>query len=560
MKPSMLVTLATWTVEHLAFGLKSEALSGDLLEELHFGRSAGWYCRQVCCAIAAGALSRLRDCALPLIFCAGWSSLYHGWSLLGQAALSHASKGGRPALAWPYSALFPLGYGMVPAVAFVWLGFFIYLLSRPAMFQELTIARILCGLSASLNVLLICTVVLLHRFKHSRLGLDSITRRDFYSAFHLFAISIPLALSLLAALLLTIPRTPRLMRRRRLSGRHLFEKVLRIAQLSCLAFVLFGASKAQTQPADRTQQRPDSSPHAIQFVTVDQDVKLEVLDWGGTGRPLIFLAGLGNDAHVFDSFAPKFNEHYHVYGITRRGFGASSKPAPDGENYSADRLGDDVLAVMNALKLENPVLAGHSLAGEELSSIGSRFPHKVAGLIYLDAGYGYAYYDENHGSAIFDFFQLKKQLDEITSGRARDQRNAMQAMSTDVSRFDRDIAEAMKRDAFVPELHFPSSAIPPIALAINLGGEKYTSIPVPILAIFACPHNFDFDRSLRDDPDLKARIVADDAVTTSRQADALASGVPTAHVVRLANADHYVFRSNEADVMREMNAFLSNLH
>jgi pimeloyl-ACP methyl ester carboxylesterase len=126
----------------------------------------------------------------------------------------------------------------------------------------------------------------------------------------------------------------------------------------------------------------------VQFVAVDHDVRLEVLDWGGTGRPLIFLAGLGNDAHVFDKFAPKFTANYHVYGITRRGFGASSKPAPANGNYSADRLGDDVLAVMEVLKLDQPVLAGHSLAGEELSSIGSRHPERVAGLIYLEAGYG----------------------------------------------------------------------------------------------------------------------------------------------------------------------------
>jgi len=301
---------------------------------------------------------------------------------------------------------------------------------------------------------------------------------------------------------------------------------------------------------------------ALSFIyrhTVDEDVKLEVLDWGGSGRPLIFLAGLGNDAHVFDNFAPKFTAHHHVYGITRRGFGASSKPAPEGDNYSADRLGDDVLAVMNALQLERPVLVGHSLAGEELSSIGSRYPEKIAGLIYLDAGYGYAYYDKTHGDTIFDFFQLKKQLDEFTSGQVRDPRHSIQEMSSDVSAFDRDLQEAIKRDPSVPELHPPSSAIPPIILAINLGGQKYANIPVPILAIFACPHNFDFDRALRNNPRLKAEVMAEDTFTTSRQADAFAAGVPSAHVVRLANADHYVFRSNEADVIREMNAFLSNL-
>src|SRR5229473_2585605 len=108
----------------------------------------------------------------------------------------------------------------------------------------------------------------------------------------------------------------------------------------------------------------DPSPHSIRFVMVDRDVKLEVLDWGGSGRPLVFMAGLGNTAHIFDDFAPKLAGQYHVYGITRRGFGASSTPA---SGYSADRLGDDVIAVIDSLKLNGAVLAGHSIAGEELS-------------------------------------------------------------------------------------------------------------------------------------------------------------------------------------------------
>jgi len=44
-------------------------------------------------------------------------------------------------------------------------------------------------------------------------------------------------------------------------------------------------------------------------------------------------------AHRFDSFAPRFAGQQHVYGITRRGFGASSKPGPATSNYSADHLG-----------------------------------------------------------------------------------------------------------------------------------------------------------------------------------------------------------------------------
>src|ERR1700677_3535593 len=103
-------------------------------------------------------------------------------------------------------------------------------------------------------------------------------------------------------------------------------------------FVLIAAFSALL-PADR---KDDPSPHNTSFISVDNDVRLEVLDWGGSGRSLVLLAGLGNTAHVFDKFAPKLTGAYHVYGITRRGFGASSAPSPSPDNYRADRLGDDV--------------------------------------------------------------------------------------------------------------------------------------------------------------------------------------------------------------------------
>ena len=98
-------------------------------------------------------------------------------------------------------------------------------------------------------------------------------------------------------------------------------------------------------------------PYKEEFIPVEENVKLQVLDWGGTGRPVILLAGLGYDAHEWDSFAPKLVPQYHVYAVTRRGFGASSAPKPDNTDYSANRLGDDVLAVMDALKINRPIVA-----------------------------------------------------------------------------------------------------------------------------------------------------------------------------------------------------------
>lgn len=309
---------------------------------------------------------------------------------------------------------------------------------------------------------------------------------------------------------------------------------------------------------DRTAWPLDPSPHTVRFVTVDHDVKLEVLDFGGTGRTVVLLTGFGANAHVYDKFAPKLVPEYHVYAITRRGFGASSAPAT---GYSADRLGDDVLEVLDQLKINRPVLVGHSLGGEELSSIGSRHPDKVAGLVYLDAAYGYAYYDAAHGYLDIDVNDLLKKLAALQSTRLTGQAAlAQELLTTDLPRFEQDLQGVLKdAQARPPALRaMQSDPAAPVTQAIGKGMQKYSGLTVPVLAIFAVPHD-DFDRLLANDPEARAAFEARDEETTGAQATAFEKANPSARVVRLAHADHEVYRSNEADVLREMNAFISTL-
>jgi non-heme chloroperoxidase len=294
----------------------------------------------------------------------------------------------------------------------------------------------------------------------------------------------------------------------------------------------------------------DSSPHKVQFVTVEPGVRLEVLDWGGHGRPLIFLTGNGDTAHAFDNFAPKFTGQNHVYGITRKGFGASSKPAPANGNYSADRLGDDAFAVMQALRIERPVLVGHSLAGEELSSIGSRFPNKVSGLIYLDAVASWSFYDPAHPQVEIEMNGIKKRIEEIEAGGV-DEQEKLRELETAIASFETVLHQNNEDVKTMPPLP-PRS---PIGAALNFGAEKYTSIPVPVLAIFACPH--DWSHFFPTDPERRAARLAADTAACSARAESFAKGVPTARVVRIPNADHYVYRSNEAQVIDEMMKFLN---
>src|SRR5262249_51274930 len=84
----------------------------------------------------------------------------------------------------------------------------------------------------------------------------------------------------------------------------------------------------------------DTSPHRVLKVQTAPNVTLEVLDWSGQGPALVLLAGMGTTAHIYDDFAPKLTSEFHVWGITRRGFGASSQPTT---GYDPVTLGADIL-------------------------------------------------------------------------------------------------------------------------------------------------------------------------------------------------------------------------
>ena len=99
-----------------------------------------------------------------------------------------------------------------------------------------------------------------------------------------------------------------------------------------------------------------------------------------------------------------------------------------------------------------------------------------------------------------------------------------------------------------------AASTPPPARAILAGSQKYTKIPVPILAIYAVPR--DLGPQGGADPAARAAAEKRDEETVGTQADAFEKGVPTAHVVRIPHANHNVFISNEADVLREINQFL----
>jgi pimeloyl-ACP methyl ester carboxylesterase len=148
------------------------------------------------------------------------------------------------------------------------------------------------------------------------------------------------------------------------------------------------ARESPTNPADSNYAVapadtawPDPAPHRAGYA-ISGGVRIHYLDFGGSGEPLVFLTGLGSSAHIFDDLAPRFTDKFRVVAITRRGHAESDHPST---GYTLDTLVADLTAVLDTLGLRRVNLAGHSIAGGELSRFALLYPDRVASLIYLDA-------------------------------------------------------------------------------------------------------------------------------------------------------------------------------
>jgi len=321
-----------------------------------------------------------------------------------------------------------------------------------------------------------------------------------------------------------------------------------------MLLVALGVPLQSQQPADWK----DPSSHVTRFVTVSQNVRLEVLDWGGSGMPLVLLAGGGDTAHVFDEFASKLIADFHVYGITRRGFGESGFAPPAS---GADGYGDDVLAILDALKLERAVLVGHSIGGQELSSIATRHPNRVAALVYLDAAYPYAF-DNGKGPALKEFHDLRGPQPPPPTATDLVSFPALRHYYMRVLGFSFPEAELRQKRSVNADGHLGRPRDFPGYSSLLAGMKKYVDIPVPALVFFGIPQGLGIWVDNSTDPKVRGHARAYLAALTpliERQANLIEDGIPTVRVVRLAGAHHYVYLSHEAEVLREMRSFLSRL-
>jgi len=238
-----------------------------------------------------------------------------------------------------------------------------------------------------------------------------------------------------------------------------------------------------------SKQKPstwtDTASHKSAFVTAN-GIKINYLDWGGTGPVLILIHGFGDSPHVFDDLAPAFTDRFHVIAYARRGHGRSDAKGP----FDGATLVEDLRGLMDALGITKAHLAGHSMGGNEITGMASKYPERVDRIVYLEAGYDWA--DTSFASAMKSFpsYYLAPPaaaMKSLDAHRAYT-RSAIPAI-TDTSRY-----EAELRDQVIVQpdgslrMALTDSVSQLMVETLLSWRKEYTKVHSPVLSIYATTH------------------------------------------------------------------------
>jgi pimeloyl-ACP methyl ester carboxylesterase len=301
-----------------------------------------------------------------------------------------------------------------------------------------------------------------------------------------------------------------------------------------LAMLCISATWTPASPLPANTSAPKTG-----FVTAN-GIKLHYLDWGGGGETILFLPGFNNTAHVYDHFAPRFTDQFHVIGLTRRGVGESDKPA---DGYDTTTRVQDIRQFLDILGIRKASLIGHSMAGDELTLFATRYPDRVTKLVYLDAAYDRT--PEGYLAGLTDPTNKPDMM----------QRLRMEALG-------------MPEAADIPVENMPPAKDWAILVATHKAvfafRPDYTKVQAPALAFYAVTANQHYPSHwLPDGEDAGVRAKAEDWWREKGHAlmrepvEQFRREIPHGEIVELQDAKHYMFTGDTADeVAAKIRAFL----
>ncbi len=122
-----------------------------------------------------------------------------------------------------------------------------------------------------------------------------------------------------------------------------------------------------------------NNPSTPSFITAGDGTRIAYRLDGAADKPVLVLSNsIGTTLHMWDRQIPELSRHFRVLRYDTRGHGASGVPAGA---YSLDRLGRDVIALLDALGIEKAHFLGLSLGGFIGQWLGIHAPDRIDRLI-----------------------------------------------------------------------------------------------------------------------------------------------------------------------------------
>ncbi len=147
-----------------------------------------------------------------------------------------------------------------------------------------------------------------------------------------------------------------------------------------IVLLLMGCGKKEEEPVDVAEKEAEPT------ITIDNAISADgvsiAYEVRGEGEPaLVFIHGWCCDRSYWKEQLPHFAEKYKVVAIDLAGHGESGL---DRKEWTMGAFGEDVVAVVNKLNLDQVVLVGHSMGGFVILEAARRMPQLVIGLVGVD--------------------------------------------------------------------------------------------------------------------------------------------------------------------------------
>jgi pimeloyl-ACP methyl ester carboxylesterase len=263
----------------------------------------------------------------------------------------------------------------------------------------------------------------------------------------------------------------------------------------------------------------------IKTARLPNGIELEYAEQGVfTGTPVIFLHGLSDSWHSFESVLAVLPYSIHAFAISQRGHGDSERPQ---DGYSIKDFAGDVAEFIKIQNLKSVYIVGHSMGGAVAQQFALDYPQLTKGLILISTD---ADFNDNPGMP--EFYQESLKLKGAMDKKFMDEfQKSTLAKPINPDYYNLLVAEGMKLPADVFKAAFTG-------LMQAEFSDDLHKITVPVLIFWGERDNFCF---LKDQ-------------------EQLLRGIPHAKFIMYENTGHALHWEEPARFVRDLAGFVAGVN